>query len=166
MESDKPIRKAIRLQAYDYASNGAYFVTICTQERRRILSNLVGDGFHPVPSTILTPIGQEIERSIAYINNRYNNIIDKYIIMPNHIHMIVLLQSGGHGNPPLHDIVGRMKSFTTKRYNEILHTENEILWQRSFYDHIIRTEQEYAEVWQYIDTNPLKWQEDTYYSEP
>lgn len=90
--------------------------------------------------------------------------------MPNHVHMIILLQAGGHtprgtrGNPPLQDIVGRVKSFTTKRYNEINNTQNMSLWQRSFHDHIIRTEQEYAEVWNYIDTNPLKWDMDRYYS--
>lgn len=98
------------------------------------------------------------------MNGRYNGTIEKYIIMPNHIHMAILLQSGGLGNPPLQDIVGRMKSYTTKRYNQILHTENKALWQRSFYDHIIRDENEYLKVWQYIDTNPLKWQEDQYYT--
>jgi|AGTN01.2.fsa_nt_gi Transposase and inactivated derivatives len=177
MKADKPTRKTIRLQDYDYASNGAYFVTICTHKRRRILSNLVGDGFHgvpegyPVPQIELSPIGQEVENSIAYISSRYDGVVGKYVIMPNHVHMIVRLQSGGHGNPagghgnpPLQDVVGRIKSFTTKRYNEMLHTENETLWQRSFYDRIIRTEQEYAEVWRYIDTNPLKWQGDPYYT--
>jgi REP element-mobilizing transposase RayT len=164
MEPNHPNRKPVRLKAYDYAQNGAYFVTVCTHERKPILSKIVGDGLHPVPQTELTTIGQEVGASIAYMNSRYGDIIEKYVIMPNHFHMIVLLQSGGQGNPPLQDVVGRIKSYTTKRYNEMMQTENETLWQRSFYDHIIRSEQEYNEVWRYVDENPFKWQEDRYYT--
>ncbi len=162
---NKPIRKPMRLPQYDYAQNGAYFVTICTEERKPALSQIVGDGFHPVPQIELTPTGQEIEKSIIFINEKYDGIIEKHVIMPNHVHMIILLQAGGHGNPPLQNIVGRIKSYTTRRFNEINNITDAILWQRSFHDHIIRTEQEYAEVWDYIDTNPLKWEIDRYYQD-
>ena len=81
--------------------------------------------------------------------------------MPNHIHLILYLgyeNLGGHGNPPLQNFVGQLKSFTTKKYGKIL-------WQRSYYDHIIRNENEYAEIWNYIDSNPYKWLEDEYFNE-
>ena len=156
-------RKQLRLNNYDYSNNGAYFITVCTQGRRNILSRIiVGEGFHPLPIVELTKIGIEIENTINFINDNYRNVfIEKYVIMPNHIHLILYLgyeNLGGHGNPPLQKIVGQLKSFTTKKYGKIL-------WQRSYYDHIIRNENEYAEIWNYIDSNPYKWLEDEYFNE-
>ena len=156
-------RKQLRLNNYDYSNNGAYFITACTQGRRNILSRIiVGEGFHPLPIVELTKIGIEIENTINFINDNYRNVfIEKYVIMPNHIHLILYLgyeNLGGHGNPPLQKIVGQLKSFTTKKYGKIL-------WQRSYYDHIIRNENEYAEIWNYIDSNPYKWLEDEYFTE-
>ena len=119
------------------------------------------------PNIELTLIGTEIEKTIDFINNQYlGAFIDKYIIMPNHIHLIIIMQGSkpvGHGNPPLHRIVGQLKSFVNKRYNEINETKDLILWQRNYYEHIIRNEKEYQEIWEYIETNPLKWAEDEYY---
>ena len=156
-------RRHLRLNNYDYSNNGAYFITVCTQGRRNILSRIiVGEGFHPLPIVELTKIGIEIENTINFINDNYRNVfIEKYVIMPNHIHLILYLgyeNLGGHGNPPLQKIVGQLKSFTTKKYGKIL-------WQRSYYDHIIRNENEYAEIWSYIDSNPSKWLEDEYFNE-
>ena len=109
-------RKPTRLKNYDYSGNGAYFVTICTHNRKCISSDIVGEGLCTLPKNTLTPIGKEIEKSIQYIDENYEGVtIDKYVIMPNHIHLIVILNnSGGHGNPPLQNIIGNMKSFTTK----------------------------------------------------
>ena len=156
-------RKQLRLNNYDYSNNGAYFITVCTQGRRNILSRIiVGEGFHPLPIVELTKIGIEIENTINFINDNYRNVfIEKYVIMPNHIHLILYLgyeNLGGHGNPPLQKIVGQLKSFTTKKYGKIL-------WQRSYYDHIIRNDMEHAEIWSYIDSNPSKWIEDEYFNE-
>ena len=154
-----PKRKPTRLKDYDYSQNGAYFVTICTKGRKHLLSKIVGEGFHALPQNILTPIGIEIEKSIHYINNNYINVtIDKYVIMPNHIHLIVILDnSGGHGNPPLQNIIGQLKSYTTNKLGDTL-------WQRSYHDHIIRSEKDYREIWEYIDTNVLRWEDDCFYN--
>ena len=80
--------------------------------------------------------------------------------MPNHIHLIITKQTGGHGDPPLqvYDIIGRFKSFTDNKCSGTL-------WQRSFHDHIIRDEDDYLKIWNYIDTNPQKWHEDCFYTE-
>ena len=158
---DLPIRKPTRLKNYDYSSNGAYFITICTHKKKNILCEIVGEGLCTLPIAKLTPIGEAVNESIKYIACHYDNIaVDKFVIMPNHIHLIITNQTGGHGDPPLqiYDIIGNLKSFTTHKYGKTL-------WQRSFHDHIIRGENDYLKIWDYIDTNPQKWQEDCFYKE-
>lgn len=93
------------------------------------------------------------------MNDNYIGItIDKYIIMPNHIHLIVILDdSGGHRNPPLQNVIGQLKSYTTNRFGNTL-------WQRSYHDHIIRGEEDYRKIWEYIDTNVLRWEQDCFYN--
>lgn len=148
------------MKGFDYSTSGAYFVTICTKDRKCILSKIVGEGLCALPQNKLTPIGIEVEKSIKYINHNYNNVLtDKYIIMPNHIHLIVVLNSklGGRGNPPLQNVIGQFKSFTTKQYGKQL-------WQHSYHDHIIRDEKDYLNIWEYINSNALKWQDDKYYN--
>ncbi len=160
MKNALPKRKPTRLNGYDYSTPGAYFVTICTHEKDCILSNIIGEGLRALPKNILTPIGSEIRKSIQYINDNFVGVsIDKYAIMPNHIHMIVILEdTGGDGTPPLQSVIGQLKSYTTQKHG---HT----LWQRSFHDHIIRGEKDYRERWEYIDTNPLKWESDCFYND-
>ena len=152
-------RKRLRLPTYDYRQDGAYFVTICTKERRNCLSQVVGADAHIGPHTALTGVGEIAERYIQTIPG-----IDKYVIMPNHIHMIVLLENGNGSmwastpTKSLSDIVRSFKVLTSK-------AAGNSLWQCSFYDHVIRNEQEYLQIWQYIDDNPANWAEDEYYSE-
>ena len=155
-----PERKPARLKGYDYSLPGAYFITICTKERKEILSKIiVGEGLCTLPQNILTSIGKEVEKSIQYVNNNYDSVsIDKYVIMPNHIHLIVSLNnSGGHGNPPLQNIIGQFKSYTTNKFGKVL-------WQRSYHDHIIRGKEDYKKIWDYIDTNIVKWEQDCFYN--
>ena len=150
-------RKSPRLKEYDYSLPGAYFVTVCTKEKKCLLSEIVGEGLCPLPENRLTPIGEEIKSSIRFINDNYPGVtIDRYVIMPNHIHLIVIIETGGDGTPPLQDIIGRLKSYTTGKYGAEL-------WQRSYHDHIIRGEEDYQKIWNYIDENPLKWELDCFY---
>ena len=150
-------RKSPGLKEYDYSLPGAYFVTICTKEKKCLLSEIVGEGLCPLPENRLTPIGEEIKSSIRFINDNYPGVtIDRYVIMPNHIHLIVIIETGGDGTPPLQDIIGRLKSYTTGKYGAEL-------WQRSYHDHIIRGEEDYQKIWNYIDENPLKWELDCFY---
>lgn len=166
MDTDKntlPKRKSTRLKNFDYSSNNIYFVTVCTDKKQKLLCSIksVGEGLCALPQIFLTDIGEEVNKSILYINEHYRNIrISKYVIMPNHIHMLVAIENntGGDGTPPLQNIVGAFKSFTTNKYGKKL-------WQRSFHDHIIRNESDYLKIWNYIDTNPAKWTDDCFYIE-
>ena len=159
-----PNRKPTRLKEYDYSTPGAYFVTICTQNRKEILSSIiVGDGLPDVPENILSDYGKIAEKHINLLNEFYEYIfVDKYVIMPNHIHLLVQIRGdsvlGGHRGPPLHKIIGQFKSYTTHRYGMEL-------WQRSYHDRIIRDDAEYDMIWDYIDTNPLRWELDCFYTE-
>ena len=170
---DLPKRKPTRLKNYDYSTDGYYFITICTHQKQKILCDIVGEGLCALPYIKLTAIGETVKKSIEYVHENYDNIfVDKYVIMPNHVHLIIKKQTGGHGDPPLrlgftgghgdpplqiYNVIGNLKSFTTREYGKTL-------WQRSFHDHIIRGEKDYLEIWNYIDTNPQKWETDCFYN--
>lgn len=151
-----PIRKQNRACDFDYSQNGAYFVTICTFDRKMILSQIVGDGF-PVPNAI----GIIAEEMIRQIPNKYPNVrVDKYVIMPDHIHILLMIDSGNEAAnhyPTLGNIIEWYKYQVTKQANQLSGIPGERIFQRSYYDHIIRNRNDYLEIWQYIDDNPRKW---------
>ena len=158
--NERPNRKHLRLPDYDYNA-GAYFVTICTQNRRCILSNItVGEGLDP-PVCRQSDIGTIVEQEILSIPARYPNVsIDKYVIMPNHIHMIVMIRAdagGSRPSPTLMDVVLVIKSKSAHRFGAPF-------WQRSYHEHVIRNEHDYLEIWDYIEHNPAKWAEDRYFT--
>ena len=124
------------MKDYDYSKEGFYYITICTYNREETLSKIikkdVGAGFHPCPKieTKYSNIGKIVENSIKYINMNHKNIaIGDYVIMPNHIHMIVrICNKGGGGTPPLQRIIGKFKLYTTTLYNQIENTRNKKMW--------------------------------------
>ena len=151
-------------------------MTVCTKNRESLLSvihqNVGADdsvrpygtstGFHVAP----TEIGKIVEECLLLLNNQEEGIVvDKYVIMPNHIHAVIMLEggTGGQSRPPLQRVMQRFKSITTRRCWPLGLSS---LWQRSFYDHVIRNEAEYLRVWEYIDENPAQWAEDEYYTAP
>ncbi len=178
-ENTKQTRKKNRLSGYDYSQNGAYFITICAHNHKHLFGEIenVGEGF-PLPSVQLNSNGKKVNEYIGKISAKYVSVkIEKYVIMPNHVHLIILINGdefgsvgqnpdNGTGNPSptVGNIVGWFKYQTTKTINEMQNTPGVKLWQRSYHDHIIRTEKSYGEIWQYIDTNPLKWQDDCYHT--
>lgn len=157
-----PDRKKNRLENYDYSSGGAYFITICVKNRKKILSDIVGAGVPDCPKIQLLYHGVIADKYIKQLDGFYKNIsISKYVIMPDHIHLIVTVNNGQSGTPaPTRDInknseiskfVSTFKRFCNKEYGENI-------WQRSFYDHIIRNQKDYNEIWEYIEHNPEKEQ--------
>ena len=160
MEQQK--RKAIRLKNYDYASNGAYFITICVKNRENLLWNVGATCGRPCTNHELSDYGLVVNNEICKINAIYKKsvIIDKYVIMPNHIHMIIILHNEIEGRPQVAPTISRIiqqyKGSVSKQIGFSM-------WQKLFHDHIIRNEKEYEKIWEYIDTNPLKWELDCYH---
>ena len=163
---DLPQRKRIRLPDYDYSSPGAYFVTVCTQNRRCILSSIVvGDGVLDVPQARLTSSGMCVRDTLLEIEQHYKWLsLDHYVIMPNHIHLLLRIEENGPSGTPaptnetLPKLISTFKRFTNRRCGAQL-------WQRSYHEHVIRGESDYREIWEYIESNPAKWAEDRYYQE-
>ncbi len=160
-------RKSIRLKGYDYSQRGAYFITICTKAKRCLFwKNGVGARIAR-PHFELSDIGNVVDIAINNIHEKYPAIlVDKYVIMPNHIHIILMTQNEAGkvtnskmltASPAISIVINQMKGFVTKKIGESI-------WQKLFYDHIIRIEAEYREIWEYVDTNPAKWQDDCYYA--
>ena len=160
---DLPIRKNTRLKDYDYSNNGYYFITICTHNKKCILGNIVGDGL-PLPQ--LTANGKIVNEFILKVNIKYPCVkIDKYVIMPNHIHIMFQIENDGRGNPSptIPNVVGWLKYNITKQINKVNNKPETKVFQRSFHDHIIRSKADYLKIWNYIDTNPQKWNDDCFY---
>ena len=161
---DLPQRKALRLKAYDYSTPGACFVTICTHERRCILSSItVGADALGGPQVKLTETGRIVEKYILTTENIPGIHIDKYVIMPNHVHLILVVDhvSGPpRASAPTMAAVPNAVSALKRLVNREIGGN---IWQRSYHDHVIRNEKDYREIWRYIDENPAKWERDCFY---
>ena len=164
-----PKRRPNRLKGYDYSSNGAYFVTICTKDRENLFwedteNNFVGaDIIRPTYKPQLSPLGKIVDIAINNIPKCYNDVIvEKYVIMPNHIHMLIFIQSYADGRmisaPTLSRVIGQFKRWVSKQYGKQV-------FQRSFHDHIVRNDKEYNLIWRYIDANPQLWEMDCFYTQ-
>lgn len=167
-----PKRMPTRLKDFDYSLNGTYFVTICTQNRKNILSEIVGEGF-PLPNyepvVRLSCFGKIVDKWIGQIQNKYPSVsVDCYVIMPNHLHlMLTVAKDDGRGDPsPTVDaVVGWLKFQSTKEINKIQNSLGEKVFQRSFYDHIVRNQEDYEEIGKYIFENPARWQFDKLFND-
>ena len=162
---DLPKRKPTRLPEFDYCTPGAYFITICTQEKRCILASIVGGGALDAPQVRLTQTGQIVEKHILSGNKIPNIIVDKYVIMPNHIHLLLMVTevNGTSKAPsPTNATIPHFVS-TFKRF---CHRDAGIkIFQRSYHDHVIRGDADYLKIWEYIENNPKQWELDCFYVE-
>jgi len=197
MKNELPKRKTLRLKYYDYSSAGAYFVTICTQGMVRLFGDIVGAdpgcmasrhvlasaGFNAKASADqlvsarmqLNGAGKMIEAVYQETMALYPNInADKYVIIPNHVHCIIIIESSERADTrsaptvAIGSIIQRFKSKTTVEYirgvkSGLYPPFNKRIWHRNYHEHIIRSEEEYLGIWKYIDENPAKWLEDKYY---
>jgi len=178
-----PQRKPNRLIDYNYAQNGAYFITICTKDHLNLFATINGTTTavgaatcrpytcHPhisPPHIELSDIGQIVDLSINNIPQKYSCVsVNTYVIMPNHLHMILIIEkdngrqnnSGRQVAAPtvtVQTIIGHLKRFVSMQCGFSV-------WQKSFHDHIIRDDLDYRRIAQYIADNPYKWTEDCYF---
>ena len=172
MDKELPKRKRNRLCYFDYSSGGIYFITICTQNRKNIFwtkkqPDFVGeDIILPSENINLSAYGKIVNNVINDIPNHYANVeILQYVIMPNHIHILLYLPyndgriiSSPTINKPIFTIIGQMKREISKRIGIPI-------WQRSFHDHIVRNKTDYEKISKYIYENPIKWQYDCFYTD-
>jgi len=174
-------RRSIRLQHYDYSSVGAYFVTICTFERECLFGEVVDNDI------CLNGMGQIVQDEwLRTAEMRKNIILDEFVVMPNHFHGIIHIRDpvGAHCMRPDHkkrtdverahvgaplrrrksgsigSIIAGFKSAVTKRINQLRDNPGAPVWQRNYYERVIRNDQELQSIQQYVVDNPAKWQED------
>jgi REP element-mobilizing transposase RayT len=172
-DPEKHHRRSIRLKGYDYTQAGAYFVTICTKDRACLFGH-VADGVMR-----LNQMGHIVRQCWLAIPDHVPHVLlDEFVVMPNHVHGIIVIMpthdvGATHASPrPNHDtptrprgpqrqslgsIVGSFKSAVTKRINELRGTPGAPVWQRNYYEHIIRNDDDMARIRKYIVNNPLQW---------
>jgi REP element-mobilizing transposase RayT len=149
-----PERKSIRLKGHDYAQAGVYFTTICTKDKAFFFWD-AGTAKH-IGRPCLFDVGMAVDTAINNIPKIYDGVlVDKYNIMPNHVHLILQITSSGR-TVAVPTIINQMKGYVTRIIGKSV-------WQGRFNDRIIRDEKEYLLIWKYIDENPLKWEDDRYY---
>ncbi len=166
-------RRSIRLRNYDYTRAGAYFMTMCTWQRECLFGDIV-EG-----EMVLNELGSMAGSTWSELSNHYRHVeIDAFVIMPNHVHGIIVfsdeqadeagLNRGRVANPPLQgekrhglpEIVRGFKTFSSRRINAMRHNHGCPVWQRNYYERIIRNEYELTRARSYIINNPLKWEHD------
>ena len=168
MKKELPARKNIRLQGYDYSRAGCYFVTLCVKDGHEMLGKIVTPvgAISNRPNTLveLTKHGYTVEKAIREIPICYQGVtVDNYVIMPNHMHMIITLRNGYDSGGRLIIAPTKVSAIVQQYKRSVTKQIGFSMWQKSYHDHIIRDEDEYRRIWQYIDENPAKWTEDKYY---
>ena len=156
-----PKRKPNRLTEYDYSIPNAYFITVCTENRKNLFWTDVGAIIDRPKNVPLTNLGMIVRQSIHDISIHYPAItVDHAVIMPNHIHLLLQINTDHDGRsmiaPTISTVVRLMKGAVSKQAGFSL-------WQKGFYDHIIRNDNDYRDIWNYIEGNPSKWAEDKLY---
>ncbi|MBQ3000043.1 MAG: transposase [Clostridia bacterium] len=175
MEKELPKRKSTKLKDFDYSSAGAYFVTICTNDRKQILSKIiktnlmataetndtaVGEGLAPPAFQIrLLPCGEIVEKQLLSLEERFPTVtLEDYVIMPDHIHALIFLHEkagGASPSPTLNEVVCAFKSLTARACKKEHGIER--MFQRSFAEHIVRDREDYETRSKYICENPMRW---------
>lgn len=155
MKTEMWHRKRIRLPGFDYSTPSTYFVTVCTKDRKPVFWEDVAADTIRQDTQLLSGIGRIAEQAVNQIPQYYPGVaVDKYAIMPDHIHAILRIETDSQGqkvsNATISTVVGQMKRWVTKRIGMSV-------WQKSFIDRVIRNEQEYLAIWEYIDNNPRKF---------
>ncbi|MFQ1047441.1 transposase [Avibacterium paragallinarum] len=157
--TEKPKRKIIRLQHYDYSQIGLYFITVCTHNKECLFGNIENH------KMLMNDAGKMIQHWYLELEKKFPNIeCLEYIVMPNHIHFILYIKEQLEYSIPT--IVQWFKTMTTNNYIKNVKNNHwkpfeRKLWQRSYYEHIIRNEKSYLEITEYIECNPYNWSNDS-----
>jgi len=170
---EKHHRRSIRLKEYDYSQAGGYYITICSYSGKCIFGDIVND------QMILKELGKIVRNEWLKTERIRENVeLDAFMVMPNHFHGIIILTDNGrsfkeldivgaYGDTPLQSpsktigaIVRGFKSATTKQINQFRNAPGLSVWQRNYYEHIIRNENDLNRIREYIINNPLKWELD------
>ena len=142
-------RKPMRLEHHDYTTPGAYFVTACTIGRRCLFGEVVEGAMLP------NDFGREVEAAWKDLPRYIGKLaLDQFVVMPNHVHGILVLDDGA---PPLSEVMRAFKTFSAHRVNLQRGSQGASLWQRGFYDHVVRNEADLARIREYIENNPAQW---------
>jgi putative transposase len=154
-----PQRKSPRLQGYDYSQSGAYFVTICTENRLKHFGKIENN------EMLLNILGHLSHEELASLPQRWQDVeIDLFVVMPNHVHAILLLYDSTNKHANLAHIVGAYKAGVTRTARKMgLIGKNFVLWQERYHDHIIRHEKSLNYIRNYVATNPERWAQDYFY---
>lgn len=163
MENEMPMRKRNRLEHFDYSSCGAYFITICTSERQNYFWSRLDVSVENPKDVVLSPYGKIVYEAIQKIPVIYPAIsIDNYVIMPDHIHLLLVICPDDFGRPmaapTISRVVQQLKGYITKRIGVSI-------WQKLFFDHVIRNRQDYEDHIKYIYENPIHWRRDELYTQ-
>ena len=156
-----PKRKPNRLKDFDYSQPNAYFITICTKNKEMLFWENVGASIARPEDVRLSKYGKIVVEAIEKISTIYPVItVDNYVVMPNHIHLLMQIHSDSSGRamlaPTISIVIQQMKGYATKKIGRSI-------WQKLFHDHVIRDEKGYLKIWNYIEGNPSKWEEDCFY---
>ena len=161
-EKDLPERKEPRSKGFDYSKTGTYFLTICTKARKRL--------FAPVGADSIS--ARMVERTFLETIRQYDGFDSPiFVIMPNHFHAIIIISRADmESAPTVLEMIQSFKRYSTVEYTKmvkdgILPPFDKQIWQRSFYDHIIRNRDDYSGICRYICENPLRWYHDKLYAE-
>ena len=161
MSMEFPNRKKNRLREYDYSTVNAYFITICANKRRNLFWVDTNQTISSPEQISLTNLGQCVAQVIHEIPEHYPAItVDHWIVMPNHIHLLLQIHTDVDGRPmtapTISNVINQTKGAVSKKAGFSV-------WQKGFYDHVIRGAQDYRDIWNYIEGNPGKWVEDQFY---
>ncbi len=157
----------MRLETWDYSSNGVYFVTFCTHRRKCLFGNVEqARTALDSPKMILNGNGRACAGCIEATGTASRGTsVDVFVVMPNHVHLLIRIQDARPAGPEyrsaLASTVGRIKAATTRALRKQGYDRQ--VWQTGFYDHICRNEADYQRIYRYIETNPSKWLQDRFF---
>lgn len=144
-----PQRKHLRLKSYDYNQNGVYYITVCTQNRECLFGEIVDN------KMLLNDMGICVETALHELVPSI--LLDAFVIMPNHVHAIIAIVETSVRTVPLGNLVRQFKGKSTFLINQSRKTSGIPVWQRGYYDHIVRNESDLHRIREYIENNPVQW---------